>query len=190
LLLVKTILHQMGILVQMAANHCCLALATPTMKCVCVTISVINTWPAMASATQIIGHLTCIFMILFPKIQFDTTSVSMSCSQGQESAVGTATHYGVDGPGIESWWGARFSTPVHTTPGPHLASYTTGTGSFPGVKRPWHGVDHPSPSSTEVEGRVELHICSPSGSSWPVLGWTLLYFYVLLSQMFSLFLVL
>ena len=31
---------------------------------------------------------------------------------------------------------------------------------------------HP-PSSTEVEGRVELYICSPSGPSWPVIGWPL-----------------
>jgi len=45
-----------------------------------------------------------------------------------------------------------------------------GTGSFPGVKRPGRGVDHPSPSSAEVEGRVELYVCSPSGLSWPVLG--------------------
>ena len=45
-----------------------------------------------------------------------------------------------------------------------------GTGSFPGVKRPGRGVDHPQPSSAEVEGRVELYICRPSESSWPVLG--------------------
>jgi len=30
--------------------------------------------------------------------------------------------------------GARFSTPVQTGPGAHLASCTMGTGSFPGVK--------------------------------------------------------
>jgi hypothetical protein len=30
--------------------------------------------------------------------------------------------------------GARFSTPVQTSPGAHLASCTMGTGSFPGVK--------------------------------------------------------
>ena len=49
-------------------------------------------------------------------------------------------------------------------------SYTMGTGSFPGVKRPGRGVDHPPPSSTEVEGREELYICSLSGPSWSVLG--------------------
>ena len=47
------------------------------------------------------------------------------------------------------------------------------TGSFLGVKRPGRGVDHPPPSSAEVEGRVELYIYSPSGPSWPVPGRTL-----------------
>jgi hypothetical protein len=32
------------------------------------------------------------------------------------------------------------------------------TGSFPGVKRPGRGVDHPPASSAEVEERVELYI--------------------------------
>ena len=31
---------------------------------------------------------------------------------------------------------ARFSAAVQTVPGAHPASYTVGTGSFPGVKRP------------------------------------------------------
>jgi len=31
-----------------------------------------------------------------------------------------------------------------------------GTGSFPGVKQPGRGVDHPPPSSAEVEETVEL----------------------------------
>jgi hypothetical protein len=45
-----------------------------------------------------------------------------------------ATRYGLDGPRIESRWGARFSALVHTGPGAHPASCTMGTGSFPGVK--------------------------------------------------------
>ena len=44
---------------------------------------------------------------------------------------------------------------------------------FPAVKRPERGVDHPPPSSAEVKERVELYLYSPSGPSWPVLGWTL-----------------
>jgi hypothetical protein len=42
------------------------------------------------------------------------------------STVGIATRYGLDGPGIESWWGTRFSAPVQTGPGAHPASYTMG----------------------------------------------------------------
>jgi hypothetical protein len=48
--------------------------------------------------------------------------------------------------------------------------YTMGTVSFPGLKRPGRGVDHPPASSAEVEGRVELHVYSLSGPSWPVIG--------------------
>ena len=45
------------------------------------------------------------------------------------SSVGIATRYGLDGPGTESRWGARFSAPVQTDPGAHPSSYTTSTGS-------------------------------------------------------------
>jgi len=53
---------------------------------------------------------------------------------GSGSVVGIATGYGLDGPGMESWWGARFSAPVQTGLGAHTASCKMGTGSFPGVK--------------------------------------------------------
>ena len=47
---------------------------------------------------------------------------------------------------------------------------------FPGVKRPGRGVDHPPPSSAEVNGRVELYLYSLSGPSWSgELYFTLLY---------------
>ena len=35
---------------------------------------------------------------------------------GSGSVVGIATALGLDGAGIESWWGARFSVPVQTGP--------------------------------------------------------------------------
>ena len=53
---------------------------------------------------------------------------------GSGSSVGIATRYGLDGPGIESPWEARFSAPVQTGPGAQTASCTMSTGSFPGVK--------------------------------------------------------
>jgi len=64
---------------------------------------------------------------------------------GQDSSVGITNCYGVDGPRIESRWGvgARFSATVQTGPGAHPASYTRGTGPFPGVKWPGRGVDYP-----------------------------------------------
>jgi hypothetical protein len=89
---------------------------------------------------------------------------------GRDSSVGIATRYGLDGLGIESRWGARFSAPVQSGPGAHPASYTVGTGSFPGVKPPGRVVDHPSLSSAEVKERVGLYFYSPFGPSWPVLG--------------------
>ena len=46
------------------------------------------------------------------------------------------SRYMLDGPGIEPRWGARFSATVHNGPRVHPASYTMGTGSFTGVKRP------------------------------------------------------
>jgi len=64
----------------------------------------------------------------------------------------------------------RISTPIQTSPEAHPASYTMGTGSLPEVKRPGDGNDHPFPSITEVQERVELHLYSHSGPSCPVLG--------------------
>ena len=77
---------------------------------------------------------------------YDTIRLSVSTNQEREFAVPAArfsgpgssvsivTDYGLDGPGIESRWGARFSATVQTGPGAHPASCTMGTGSFPGVK--------------------------------------------------------
>jgi len=70
---------------------------------------------------------------------------------GRDSSVGIATRYGLDGPGIIFPVEARFSAPVQTDPGDHLASYNMGTGSFAGVKRLERGVDHQPPSSAEGE---------------------------------------
>jgi len=69
--------------------------------------------------------------------------------------------------------GARFFASVQTDPGAHPDSYTIGTVWTTVVQRPTRGVDHPPPSRTEVKERVELHLYTPSGSPWHVLGWTL-----------------
>jgi hypothetical protein len=61
------------------------------------------------------------------------------------SSVGIATDYGLYGPVIE------FFAHVQTGPGALPTSFTMGTGSFPGVKRPGRGADHPPISSAEVQ---------------------------------------
>jgi hypothetical protein len=66
---------------------------------------------------------------------------------------------------------ARFSATVQTSPEAHPASYTMGTGSFPRAK--WPGRDHPPPSTAVVKERVQLHLYSPFGPSWPLQGRTL-----------------
>jgi len=54
--------------------------------------------------------------------------------RGPGSSVGIATGYGLDGPGIESRWGAKFSAPAQSGPGAHPASCKMGTGHFQGVR--------------------------------------------------------
>ena len=68
---------------------------------------------------------------------------------GPGSSVGTATGYGLDGPGIKSLWGAKFSAPVQTGPGAH-SLLNNGYRVFPGdKKRPGRDAD-PSPLSSAV----------------------------------------
>ena len=58
---------------------------------------------------------------------------------------------------------ARFSAPVQTGPEAHPVSYTMGTESFPGLKRPRRGADNLPLSSAEVKERAELYLSPPLG---------------------------
>ena len=60
--------------------------------------------------------------------------------------------------------------PLQTGPGAYPASCTMGTRSFPGVKRPGRGADHPPPSKYRGQERAGLYLYSPSGPSWSVMG--------------------
>jgi hypothetical protein len=74
-------------------------------------------------------------LLVLMRVQYSTTTAHTTVFLkmiGRDSSVGTATRYGLDGPGIEFWWGARFYAPVPTCPISHPVSYTMGTGSFPG----------------------------------------------------------
>ena len=82
--------------------------------------------------------------------------------RGRDVAVGIPTRYGL---GSNPGGGRDFPHPpslLYNEYKPLL-----------GVKRPGRGLGHPPLSNAEVEGRVELYICSSSGPSWPILGRTL-----------------
>jgi hypothetical protein len=81
---------------------------------------------------------------------FQFFKLSFYPKMDRDSSVGIVTGYGLDGPGIESWWEARFFAHVQTGLGTYQASCVMGTGSFLGVKRPGRGPDQPPPSSAEV----------------------------------------
>jgi len=101
---------------------------------------------------------------------------TIKCGPG--SVVGIATGYGLDGPGIESRWVARFFAPVQTGPGAHPASCTMGTEYFPGVKSGGGVTLTPHPLEFRGQERVELYLYSPFGpyglyrASVPVQGCT------------------
>jgi len=82
---------------------------------------------------------------------------------GWDSSDGIAACYRLDGLRIESRWGARFFASIQTDLGAHPASHTMGTGFFLGVKWPGCGIDHPTPSSTDIKERKELRFYSLSG---------------------------
>jgi hypothetical protein len=89
---------------------------------------------------------------------------------GRDSAVGIANALRAGQSGDRIPVAARFYAPFQNCYEAYLASYTNGTESFLGIKRPGRGVDHPPLSSAEVKERIELYIYSPSSPSWPVLG--------------------
>ena len=84
-----------------------------------------------------------------------------------------ATRYGLDDP--QGWFlvgGRLFCTPTDWPWDPPSLLYKGYLVSFLAVNRLGCGFNHPPPSSVKVTKRAELYRYSPSGLSWPVLGWT------------------
>jgi len=96
---------------------------------------------------------------------------------GRDSSVSIATRYGLDSPGIESWWRRDFphlSRPALEPTQPYIQW-------VPRISRgqSGRGVDQPHTSSAEIKERVELYLYSPSGPSWLFLGWLYRFLYIL-----------
>ena len=112
---------------------------------------------------------SAVFALLGPVIYLVVQQLGM----GQDSSVGIATRYGLDGPGIESRWGREiFCTRPDRPWGPPSLLYN-GYQVFPGDKAAGAWRWPPTPSTTELKGKVELYLCFPFGPSWAALGWTL-----------------
>ena len=107
---------------------------------------------------------------------------------GRDNSVGIAIRYWLDGPGIEARQGDMFRTrPDRPWALPSLLHNGYWV-PFGGLKRQGRDIDHPLPSSAEVKERVKLYLYSPSGPSWPVLGWTLPLPYLIKWRLFRLYL--
>jgi hypothetical protein len=88
----------------------------------------------------------------------------------------TSTCYGLEDPRIDPGGGHIFRTRPDGLWGPPSLLYN-GYRIFPGGKAAGAWRWPPPRSSAEVKERVELYLFSPSGPSWPVLGWTYLYLF-------------
>jgi len=91
------------------------------------------------------------FICTFPKIIFHWY---ITFPVDRDSKFSIATCYGLEGQGIESWWGGKFSTDQSWGP-PSLQSNVYQV-SFLGVKQLWRGIDHLPLSLIEVKERVDL----------------------------------
>ena len=113
--------------------HLRLSLGEITWKCHCLQPKLPHVWIEKNSKIVFCPrHCSEDYVRLrVPFPVFERKHVHKCVLVGRDSAVGIATRYGLDGPVIESQWGAKFSAPVQTGHGAHRASYTMGT-CFPG----------------------------------------------------------
>jgi len=84
---------------------------------------------------------------------------------GHDSVVIIETHFGLNGPVIESQWGGRdFLNLSRQALWSNQPPVQWAQGLFLG-----RGINHPPPSRAGIKEGVELYLCSLSGSSEPVL---------------------
>jgi len=131
--------------------------------------------PNQRTATLILLHWSSLCLVFstagfrYPWFDFGTTEILFFfarsriflCPNHARGGPGWLSRYSdslrAGRPGFES---RRFSAPVQTGLGAHPASYTVGTGSFLGLKRPRRGGDH----NPQLEPRLKKkysYICAP-----------------------------
>jgi len=93
-------------------------------------------------------------------------------SVGQDSAVGIATRYGLDGLWIKSWWRRDFPHPSRQAVGPTQPPIQW----VPGLSQEWSDRSVALTTNPYLAPRLNkewIYISTPpSGLSWPVLLWT------------------
>jgi hypothetical protein len=94
--------------------------------------NVIYTFPALLNLPQsfVVKYWIKFLVRLSKTTNKSFNLLSQLCGEGGRFTKATPTK-------------TRFSALVQTGPGAHTAPCTMGTGSFPGVRRPGRGVDHP-----------------------------------------------
>jgi hypothetical protein len=97
-------------------------------------------------------------------------SLEQFSHRDRDSSVSIATHYGLDGHGIESQWGRDFPQPSRAALGPIQPPVQWVPYLFPGGKAAGAWRWPATPPSAEVKEREELYLHFPCGYSWPVLG--------------------
>ena len=80
---------------------------------------------------------------------------------GRDCVVGIATRCGLDGTRIASRWGRDFPHPSRPALRPTHSPYGGYRVSFPRIKWPGRGVDHPPAMSAKVKERVEVYLFCP-----------------------------
>ena len=122
--------------------------------CVCLTVCDLETYriPCLLQTPEghycfhnspqlepILSQINPVHSIL---LYFNILFIIIIIIMGRDNSVDIVTRYELDGPGIESRRGRVFP---HSPRRPWGSPPTVGTGSFPGVKRPGCGVNHPHP---------------------------------------------